>query len=124
MKDYSELYKSSLLDDIIPFWELNSLDKANGGYYTCLNRKGEVFDKEKFIWLQGRQAWMFALMFNQIEKKKSWLEISKLGIDFLKNKAMDADGNFYFSTTETGSPLIQPYNIFSDCFAAMVSRSR
>ena len=119
MKDYSKLYKSCLLDDIIPFWELNSLDKANGGYYTCLNRKGEVFDKDKFIWLQGRQAWMFALLYNQIEKKQSWLEISKLGIDFLKNKAMDVDGNFYFSSTETGSPLIHPYNIFSDCFAAM-----
>jgi N-acylglucosamine 2-epimerase len=119
MKDYSKLYKSCLLDDIIPFWELNSLDKTNGGYYTCLNREGEVFDKDKFIWLQGRQAWMFALLYNQIEKKQSWLEISKLGIDFLKNKAMDSEGNFYFSTTETGSPLIQPYNIFSDCFAAM-----
>jgi N-acylglucosamine 2-epimerase len=32
---------------------------------------------------------------------------------------MDSNGNFYFSTTEDGSPLVQPYNIFSDCFAAM-----
>lgn len=32
---------------------------------------------------------------------------------------MDKEGNFYFSTTQEGKPLTQPYNIFSDCFAAM-----
>jgi N-acylglucosamine 2-epimerase len=32
---------------------------------------------------------------------------------------MDDDGNWYFSLDRLGSPLVQPYNIFSDCFAAM-----
>ncbi|CEN49593.1 hypothetical protein CCAN2_2000015 [Capnocytophaga canimorsus] len=32
---------------------------------------------------------------------------------------MDSDGNFYFALTRDGKPLVQPYNIFSDCFAAM-----
>ena len=26
---------------------------------------------------------------------------------------------WYFSVTKEGTPLVQPYNIFSDCFAAM-----
>src|SRR6185437_10549924 len=28
-------------------------------------------------------------------------------------------GDWYFSLTRQGQPLVQPYNIFSDCFAAM-----
>ena len=32
---------------------------------------------------------------------------------------MDSEGNFYFSLTQEGKPLVKPYNIFSDCFAAM-----
>ena len=32
---------------------------------------------------------------------------------------MDEGGNWYFSLDRAGRPLIQPYNIFSDCFAAM-----
>jgi N-acylglucosamine 2-epimerase len=32
---------------------------------------------------------------------------------------MDHSGNWFFSLDRSGSPLIQPYNIFSDCFAAM-----
>lgn len=32
---------------------------------------------------------------------------------------MDEQGNWYFSLDQQGNPLVQPYNIFSDCFAAM-----
>jgi N-acylglucosamine 2-epimerase len=46
-------------------------------------------------------------------------DLAKKGIDFIKDKAMDSEGNFYFSTTDAGDALVQPYNIFSDCFAAM-----
>lgn len=115
----STLYKNTLLEDIIPFWENNSQDKINGGYFTCLDRAGKVYDTDKFIWLQGRQTWMFSFLYNQVEKRNTWLEIAKSGIDFLVENAMDENGNFYFSTTIEGKPLVQPYNIFSDCFAAM-----
>lgn len=102
----SELYKKTLLEDVIPFWENHSLDKEFGGYFTCLDQKGKVFDTDKFIWLQGRQAWTFAMLYNQVEKNPRWLEISKSGVEFLKNHAMDANGNFYFALTREGRPLV------------------
>ncbi|SIQ99369.1 AGE family epimerase/isomerase [Maribacter ulvicola] len=116
---YSEIYKNTLFNDILPFWEKHSLDNENGGYFTCLNLKGSVYDTDKFIWLQGRQAWTYSMLYNKVEKNSKWLEISKLGIDFIRNHGMDKDGNFYFAVTKSGKPLVQPYNIFSDCFAAM-----
>ncbi|MBL7473257.1 AGE family epimerase/isomerase [Robertkochia sediminum] len=116
---YSERYKNTLLNDIIPFWEKNSLDKEYGGYFTCLDHKGRVFDKDKFLWLQGRQAWLFSMLYNKVEKNPKWLDIAKSGIDFLREYGMDEQGNFYFSVTRTGEPLVKAYNIFSDCFAAM-----
>ncbi|MCM4157015.1 AGE family epimerase/isomerase [Gramella sp. AN32] len=117
--NYSLLYKESLFYNVIPFWEKNSLDTKFGGYFSCLDQKGEIYDTDKFIWLQGRQAWMFSYLYNNVEQKKDWLEIAKLGIDFLIDHGRDDTGNFYFSTTREGKPLVQPYNIFSDCFAAM-----
>jgi N-acylglucosamine 2-epimerase len=119
MKPQSRLYKDALLNNIIPFWEKHSLDHENGGYFTCLDREGRVYDTDKFMWLQGRQAWMFATLYNQVEPRKKWLEIAKSGVDFIRDKGMDAHGNVYFSLTDNGQPLVQPYNIFSDCFAAM-----
>jgi N-acylglucosamine 2-epimerase len=117
--NYKTLYKDKLLNDIIPFWEKNSIDRINGGYFTCLDRNGKVYDTDKFMWLQGRQAWIFSMLYNKVEKNENWLAIAKNGIDFIINHGKDADGNFYFSTTREGKPLVQPYNIFSDCFAAM-----
>ncbi|MEQ8422205.1 MAG: AGE family epimerase/isomerase, partial [Arenibacter algicola] len=66
MKPHSNLYKDNLLNNVIPFWERHSLDRTNGGYFTCLDREGKVYDTDKFMWLQGRQAWMFSTLYNQV----------------------------------------------------------
>jgi len=117
--NFSKLYKETLLNDIIPFWERYSMDIKNGGYYTCIDATGEIYDTDKFIWLQGRQAWTFSMLYNKVEKNQKWLAMAKHGIDFLRAHGTNSKGDFYFSTTEDGKPLVQAYNIFSDCFAAM-----
>lgn len=118
-KNLAQHYKTALLEDVIPFWERYSIDVEYGGYFTCLDRDGRVYDTDKFVWLQARQTWMFSLLYNRVEKREEWLEKARHGIDFLNNYGRDPDGNWYFSLTRGGKPLIQPYNIFSDCFAAM-----
>jgi N-acylglucosamine 2-epimerase len=120
--DHSTLaqqYKSALLEDVIPFWERHSIDRKYGGYLTCLNRDGSVFDSDKFIWLQARQVWTFSMLYNRLERRTEWLEIARHGADFLRGHGMDDQGNWYFALDRAGRPLVQPYNIFSDCFAAM-----
>jgi N-acylglucosamine 2-epimerase len=115
----SELYSHTLLDDVIPFWTEHSLDTEEGGYFTSLDREGKVFDTDKFVWLQGRQVWTYSKLYNEVEENQRWLEVAEHGAKFLRDHGMDEDGNFYFSLDRSGRPLIQPYNIFSDCFAAM-----
>jgi N-acylglucosamine 2-epimerase len=112
-------YKTNLLDSVIPFWEKHSLDWDQGGYFTCLDRQGQVYDTDKFIWLQNRQLWMFSTFYNEIEQRPAWLKIAANGAQFLAENGRDGEGNWYFSLTRDGQPLVQPYNIFSDCFAAM-----
>ncbi|AFY45115.1 AGE family epimerase/isomerase [Nostoc sp. PCC 7107] len=118
-KALAELYKNALLNDVLPFWEQHSLDLEQGGYFTCLNREGQVYDTDKFIWLQNRQVWTFSMLCNQLEKRENWLEIARNGAKFLSQHGRDEEGNWYFALTREGQPLVQPYNIFSDCFAAM-----
>src|SRR5690606_8840731 len=113
------LYNRQLLNDVIPFWMKNSADNEHGGYFTCLDRTGGVYDTDKFIWLQARQVWCFAMLYNQVEPKKEWLDFALSGAAFLKANGRDAEGNWYFALNREGKPLVQPYNIFSDCFAAM-----
>lgn len=115
----ADLYRDELLVNIIPFWEKYSRDSLSGGYFTCLDREGNVFDTDKFIWLQARQVWMFSTLFNETEKNTGWLDMAIHGADFLEKYGRDKMGNWFFSLTREGKPLVEPYNIFSDCFAAM-----
>lgn len=119
LSKYAPLYKDELLQAIIPFWANRSIDREYGGYYTCLDREGHVFDTDKFIWLQGRQVWLFSMIYNRIEKKEAWLALARSGAEFMKKYGRDSHGDWYFSLTREGRPLVQPYNIFSDCFACM-----
>jgi N-acylglucosamine 2-epimerase len=118
-QELAQLYHNALLNDVLPFWERYSVDWDYGGYFTCLDRQGQVYDTDKFIWLQNRQVWTFSMLYNRLEKKADWLAIAAHGARFLAEKGRDAEGNWYFAIDRMGNPLVQPYNIFSDCFAAM-----
>ena len=118
-KSLAELYKSTLLDNVLPFWSQHSLDREQGGYFSCLDREGNVYDTDKFIWLQNRQLWTYSMLYNRLEPRSEWLDIAKNGAEFLTKHGRDDQGNWYFALDRVGQPLVQPYNIFSDCFAAM-----
>ncbi|MBW8334685.1 MAG: AGE family epimerase/isomerase [Prolixibacteraceae bacterium] len=115
----AEQYRNELLQKVVPFWENHSKDEDFGGYFTCLDRQGNLFDTDKFIWLQGREVWMFATLYNKVEQRPEWLEMALHGARFLQEHGHDGNLNWYFSLTREGKPLIEPYNIFSDCFATM-----
>ena len=118
-KQLSQQYKSELLDRVMPFWMEKSIDTEFGGYFTCLERDGEVFDTDKFIWLQGREVWMLATLYNKVEKRQEWLDAAIQGAEFLKRYGHDSNLNWYFALDREGHPLVEPYNIFSYTFAVI-----
>lgn len=118
-KQLAEQYKNELLNSVLPFWLEKSQDTEFGGFFTCLDREGNVFDTDKFIWMQGREVWMFSMLYNKVEKRKEWLDAAVQGGEFLKKYGHDGNFNWYFSLTREGKPLVEPYNIFSYTFATM-----
>ena len=122
MADFKALaaqYKSELLDRVIPFWLEKSQDKDFGGYFTCLDRDGSVYDTDKFIWMQGREVWMFSKLYNEVEHRQEWLDCAIQGAEFLKKYGHDGNLNWYFAVDREGRALVEPYNIFSYTFAVI-----
>ncbi len=115
----ADQYKKELFESVLPFWQKYSIDTECGGYFTCLDRDGTVYDTDKFIWLQCRQVWLFSMLYNRYEQNPEWLETARHGADFLLKHGTDGQGNWYFALDRSGRPLVHPYNIFSDFFAAM-----
>jgi N-acylglucosamine 2-epimerase len=113
------LYRSTLLDDVIPFWLTHSLDREYGGYFNMIDRDGSVYDTDKAIWLQGRGVWLYATLYNTLESRQEWLEAARLGYDFLAKHGFDSDGRMFFQVTRDGRPLVRRRYFFSETFAAI-----
>lgn len=112
-------YKTDLLEDILPFWLKYGLDREHGGYYTCVDRDGTLYDPTKSVWFQGRFAYILACAFNRVEKRQEWLDACKSGLDFIERHCTDTDGRMFFEVAADGTPLRKRRYLFSECFAAI-----
>jgi N-acylglucosamine 2-epimerase len=114
----SQEFRSELLTNIVPFWEKFSIDKEYGGYFSCIDREGKIYDTDKFLWMQGRELWSWSYLYRCISPKEEWLDMASHGAKYISNFGQAPNRDYYFSLDRTGKPLVQPYNIFSDCFCA------
>lgn len=119
LTSWSASYKDDLVNNIMPFWLKNGLDRKHGGVYTCVDRDGTLMDTTKSVWFQGRFGFISAYAYNHIEKNPEWLEASKGCIDFLETHCFDKDGHMFFEVTEDGRPLRKRRYVFSEGFAAI-----
>jgi N-acylglucosamine 2-epimerase len=115
----AETYRETLLNDVIPFWLKNGMDRRHGGLFSALDRDGSVLDTDKSVWVQGRAAWMFATLYNTVEQRPEWLAAAKSCIGFLRRHCFAPDGKMYFTVTREGKPLRMRRYVFSEAFAAI-----
>jgi N-acylglucosamine 2-epimerase len=119
LAEYAARYRSDLLESVIPFWMKHSPDRQHGGYFTCLDRDGSIYDTRKYIWLQGRMVWMFSKLYNELDRRPGWLDMAKLGLDFIRRYARDEKGRCYFSLTREGNPSFYQRKPYAAVFVMM-----
>jgi N-acylglucosamine 2-epimerase len=112
-------YRRGLLDDTLPFWIPRAIDREYGGYLTALDQDGSLLQSDKSVWVQGRFAWLLATLFDTVERRAEWLDLSRHGIDFINRYCFDADGRMFFSVTRDGRPLRKRRYLFSEAFAVI-----
>ena len=76
-------YEEELLGNVTPFWERHSIDAEVGGFFSCLDRAGDVYDTLKQMWMQWREVYMFASLFNSPYRQDRWLNIAEQGAAWL-----------------------------------------
>lgn len=112
-------YRDGLLNDTMPFWISHAIDRECGGYLTALDADGSVLHTDKPVWVLGRFAWLLATLYNTVERRAEWLELSKHGIEFINKHCFDTDGRMFFSVTREGRPLRKRRYLFSESFAVI-----
>jgi N-acylglucosamine 2-epimerase len=112
-------YRRELFENVVPFWERHGVDREMGGYFTCLDRNGELYSTDKYMWLQGRAVWMFARLHNEVSRARGWLDLAQQGLDFIRAYGRAPDGRVYFSLTRDGRPIHIQRKIYSEVFFVM-----
>uniref|UniRef100_A0A8B9YCP8 N-acylglucosamine 2-epimerase n=1 Tax=Bos mutus grunniens TaxID=30521 RepID=A0A8B9YCP8_BOSMU len=96
---------------------------SHRGFFTCLGRDGQVYDDLKYVWLQGRQVWMYCRLYRQFERfrRPELLNAAKAGGEFLLRYAQVAPPakKCAFVLTRDGRPVKVQRTIFSECFYTM-----
>lgn len=114
-----EVYRHSLLDDVVPFWLRHSLDHQCGGYLHCLDRDGSVFNTDKGMWVQCRETWLFSKLYNTLESRKEWLDAARHGFDFIMKYGFDTDGRMFYAVTRDGRPLRKHPYLYTETFGVI-----
>jgi len=121
-----EQYRSALFDDVVPWWLRHSLDRECGGYYSLLERDGRPWATDKYMWMTGREVWMFSHLYNHDRKDPAWLEAARWGAEFLLRHAFTAEGKMYFRLSREGKPRSKVLSTYTEVFGsiAMAELSR
>ncbi|MFI4861637.1 MAG: AGE family epimerase/isomerase [Phycisphaerales bacterium JB063] len=120
-------YRDALLDDTLPFWLDRCpefVDPVHGGYMTARDHDGTRVDTDKGVWQQGRTAWLFATLYNTVERRPHWLDVARSGVAFLEEHCFDpADGRMWFHVARDGTPIRKRRYAFAESFAAIAFAS-
>ncbi len=119
LRSRCERAAADLVADTLPFWVSHGLDREHGGLFTCLDRRGEVYDTDKPIWAQGRCAWVLATVHAAGDPDGRWLEGALSCLGFLERHGFDGDGRMFFLVTADGRPLRKRRYVYSEAFASM-----
>ena len=116
LKECLDLYKDTLLNNIIPFWIDRSIDRENGGISNVMDDEGTILSTEKFIWSQGRVLWTFAAVYNRVEPREEHLEAAEHVYRFLSENGRDESGYWNYRLDENGGVLEKDISIYVDGF--------
>lgn len=115
-------YERELLEHVVPFWEAHSIDRECGGFLTCLCRDGSVYDTFKHLWMQWREVYMFARLWNAGYRNRRYLDNALHGFDFLMRHGRMSDGSYHYLLDRTGKVLSDSdggMEVFTESFAAI-----
>lgn len=111
-------FKDYLTEDVLEFWVKNAIDETDGGIFTQLDRKGNVYGTEKSVWFQGRALWAFAKAYNFVDKNEKYLNACHTIYKFLL-KCFDKNYRMPFTVTKEGKVIQKRRYYFSETFAAI-----
>ncbi len=116
LAEYNDLYRRTLLDDVIPWWLRHAID-PDGGINTCIQDDGRVVSRDRWNWSQWRAVWVFSKLYNAIEPRPEWLRAAQGIHDFVTAHGPLPDGHWPLLLDGDGAVRRGFESIYVDGFA-------
>lgn len=110
------LYRATLLDDVVPFWERHAL-AADGSIRSCIADDGRVLNDDRWCWSQWRALWVFSKLYNTVDARPRWLEIARGLMRFMASHGPLADDHWPLLLDSQGRVARGYESFFTDAFA-------
>jgi N-acylglucosamine 2-epimerase len=112
-------YESELLEDVMPWWIENGIDRDHGGIFHALAQDGTVLSGDKSMWSQGRALWTFSALYNRVGRRAEWLELAHHLFEFVMKIGRANDWVWPQTLNRDGTVKVSAQRIYGDGFAIM-----
>src|SRR5262245_15626373 len=115
VRSSAQLYRRSLVDDVVPFWMRHGIDRKHGGISNMLDDAGGLLGTDTYLWSQGRGLWTFSSLCTRSERRAEWLAFADHIFNFLKEPGnRDDQGRWVFRKDKDGKVLEGNTSIYVD----------
>ncbi|MFP3902710.1 MAG: AGE family epimerase/isomerase [Armatimonadota bacterium] len=114
-----DLYKETLLDNVIPWWMKNGIDHTFGGPTETITEDARVTSTIKPIWSVGRAMFVWSKLYNRIGQRGEWLAVADDIFEFIRPIGPRVSWYWPQSVYRNGTPCEPSQNIYNDGFILM-----
>jgi N-acylglucosamine 2-epimerase len=111
-----QLYRRTLLEDVVPFWMRHGIDRQYGGIGNTIDDLGKPYGHDKFLWSQGRALWTFSALVNRIENRPEWREFADHIYRYIASHGRDDRGYWMYRLGPDGQVLDRDISLYVDGF--------
>ncbi len=126
LAEYAAFYRDHLTNSVLPFWLNHTLDREHGGYFSGVDRRGQIYDPRKYVWMQARAVWTFQTLYSTFEPRPEYRDAAELIFGFVHRYARQGEPRVWFSLNRDGAPGYFQRKPYSAVFVALayVSQGR
>ena len=120
MNEILENYQKDLKHElfrILDFWQQNTIDKTNGGFYGKIDNENKIFQEApKGSVLNSRILWTFSAAYN-LTKNTAYLIVAERAFRYIRDFFIDKEfGGVYWTVDYKGKPLDTKKQIYAQAF--------
>ncbi|WP_236970391.1 AGE family epimerase/isomerase [Membranihabitans marinus] len=116
---YIKQYQNDLFVDYLPFLENHIIDHENGGFMCHANWKGELLDRHKRAWFDGRGIWVYSFLYSHVKKDVKYLDVAAKTVDLVFSNRPTNQEFWPWMYDEKGNDLeLRAPDIYGNLFIA------